>query len=175
LQTIIRYWALVYANPNLPVTPGTPYSTYIARIQTKSLDITLRFWADQLEGAATGRLHRLTDGHVPTGSRELVRLYSNVHLGTRLKALVKRLNIYIASIFQPAWAMVLRFYTNLQDICFGYIPSGKDVELDVISDAVGPFINIIVSRVVFGKGETAAATPLYHQPGQSTAPACIAG
>jgi non-ribosomal peptide synthetase component F len=53
--------------------------------------------------------------------------------------------------------MVLRSYTNLQDICFGYIASGRDVELDGILDAVGPFINILVSRIVFGKGDTATA------------------
>ncbi|KAF9768165.1 nrps5 single domain, non-ribosomal peptide synthase-like protein [Fusarium sp. DS 682] len=157
LQTIIRDWALAYANPNLPVVPGTPYSTYIAHIQKTSLDASLRFWADQLEGAAACRLPRLTDGRVPTGQRELRHLHSDVHLGTRLKALAKQLNISMASIFQLAWAMVLRSYTNLQDICFGYISSGRDVELDGISDAVGPFINILVSRIVFGKEDTAAA------------------
>ncbi|KAF5261826.1 hypothetical protein FOXYS1_7471 [Fusarium oxysporum] len=157
LQTIIRDLALAYVNPSLPVIPGTPYSTYIARIQKTSLDVSLRFWADKLEGAAACRLPRLTDGRVPTGRRELVHLHTDVHLGTRLKALAKRLNVSMASIFQLAWAMVLRSYTNLQDICFGYISSGRDVELDGILDAVGPFINILVSRVVFGKGDTAAA------------------
>jgi hypothetical protein len=157
LQTIIRDWALAYANPDLLTAPGPSYSSYIAHTQKTSLDASLRFWADQLEGAAACRIPRLTDGSVPTEKREIRHLYTDVTFGTRLRALAKQLNISMPSIFQLAWAMVLRSYTNLQDICFGYIASGRDVELDGILDAVGPFINILVSRIVFGKGDTATA------------------
>lgn len=157
LRTIIKDWALAYANPNLTVVPGTPYSAYIAHIQKTSLDASLRFWSDQLEGATACRLPRLTDGLAPTDQREIRHLHTDVDSGTRLKALAKQLNISMASIFQLAWALVLRSYTNLQDICFGYVSSGRDVEIDGISDAVGPFINILVSRIVFGRGGTAAA------------------
>lgn len=157
LRTIIKDWSLAYASPNLTMTPGTPYSAYIAHIQKTSLDASLRFWSAQLEGATACRLPRLTDGLAPTDQSEIRHLHTDVDSGTRLKALAKELNISMASIFQLAWALVLRSYTNLQDICFGYVSSGRDVELDGIVDAVGPFINILVSRIVFGKGDTAAA------------------
>ncbi|KAF4944074.1 hypothetical protein FGADI_12956 [Fusarium gaditjirri] len=135
LRTIIRDWALAYANPNLTMVPSTPYSAYIAHVQKTSLDASLRFWSDQLEGATACRLPRLTDGLAPTDQREIRHHHTEVDSGTRLKALAKQLNISMASIFQLAWALVLRSYTSLQDICFGYISSGRDVELDGITDA----------------------------------------
>lgn len=156
LQILIRDWARAYAS-DLPMGAGTSYSSYVAHIQKTSLDASLRFWAGQLEGAVACRLPRLTDGVKPTGPREMCHLYAEVPFGARLSALAKQLNISVASIFQLAWALVLRSYTNLQDVCFGYMSSGRDVELNGLLDAVGPFINMLVSRVVFDKGDTAAA------------------
>ncbi|KAL8325952.1 hypothetical protein RB597_008980 [Gaeumannomyces tritici] len=85
------------------------------------------------------------------------RLHVNVPFGHRLGTLAKRLHVSVANMFQLAWALVLRSYTDVRDVCFGYIASGRDVELDGILDAVGPFINILVSRVVFGRHSTATA------------------
>ncbi|CZR49598.1 uncharacterized protein FPRO_15956 [Fusarium proliferatum ET1] len=152
-----RDWAFAYANPNLTIVPGTPYSANIAHIQKTSLDASLRPWSDQLEGATACRLTQLTDGLAPTAQRRIRYYHTDVDSRTRPKALAKQLNISMASIFQLTWALVLRSYTNLQDICFGRVCSERDIELDGITDAVGPFINTLISCIVFGRGDKAAA------------------
>ncbi|KAL8334324.1 hypothetical protein RB598_008868 [Gaeumannomyces tritici] len=155
LQILLRDWARAYAD-DLPAGPGLSYSSYIAHIQNTSPESSLRFWTARLEGATVCRLPRLTDGIVRTGHGEMRRLHVDVPFGHRLDALARRLRVSVANIFQLAWALVLRSYTDAQDVCFGYIASGRDVELDGISDAVGPFINILVSRLVFDQHSTAA-------------------
>ncbi|KAF5632007.1 hypothetical protein F25303_9533 [Fusarium sp. NRRL 25303] len=71
LRTIIRDWALAYANPKLTMIPGTLDSAYIAHIRKTSLDASLRFSSDQLEGATACRRPRLTDDLAPTDQREI--------------------------------------------------------------------------------------------------------
>ncbi|GIJ91845.1 nonribosomal peptide synthase [Aspergillus pseudoviridinutans] len=52
-----------------------------------------------------------------------------------------------ANIFQAAWGLVLRCYTGFDEVCFGYTTSGRDMPLPGIDHAVGPFINMLVSRL----------------------------
>lgn len=156
LQILLRDWSRAYAS-DLGAWVGPSYSSYIAHIQQTTLETSLRFWMGQLEGTGASRLPRLTDGVVPADPRRLKRLDVDIPFATRLRALAKRLNISVANIFQLAWALVLRSYTNSQDVCFGYITSGRDVELDGVQDVLGPFINMLISRVVFDEGKTATS------------------
>jgi len=50
---------------------------------------------------------------------------------------------------QAAWALCLRKYTNWDEVCFGYLVSGRDLPIDGIQGTVGPFINMLVCRVKF--------------------------
>jgi non-ribosomal peptide synthetase component F len=42
---------------------------------------------------------------------------------------------------------VLRCYVGTEDVCFGYLASGRDIALPGIEDAVGLFINMLVCRL----------------------------
>ncbi|OJJ94691.1 hypothetical protein ASPACDRAFT_37457 [Aspergillus aculeatus ATCC 16872] len=55
--------------------------------------------------------------------------------------------ITLANVLQTAWALTLRAYTGFDDVCFGYIASGRDVPVAGIEHAVGAFINMLVCRV----------------------------
>ncbi|OJD27838.1 hypothetical protein ACJ73_00758 [Blastomyces percursus] len=54
-----------------------------------------------------------------------------------------------SNIFQIAWGMVLRKYTQLDDVCFGMVVSGRDVPIPEINNIVGPFFNVLVCRLRF--------------------------
>ncbi len=85
------------------------------------------------------------------------RINFEIPEAVKLRLLAKRLNVSVANIFQLAWSLLLRSYTDAQDVCFCYITSGRDTEIDGIQDAVGPFINALVTRVSFQHGMTVAA------------------
>ncbi|OCL04567.1 acetyl-CoA synthetase-like protein [Glonium stellatum] len=59
-------------------------------------------------------------------------------------------NITIVNIFQLAWGLVLRKYSGSDDVCFGYLSSGRDAPLNGIEEGVGAFITMLVSRMVLG-------------------------
>ena len=48
-----------------------------------------------------------------------------------------------------AWALVLRSYTNSDDVSLGYLASGRDARTDGIDDIIGPLINMLVFRFRF--------------------------
>lgn len=52
--------------------------------------------------------------------------------------------ITMATLWKFAWSLVLRLYTGMDGISFGYASSGRDVPLDGIEDAMGPFVNALI-------------------------------
>src|SRR5690606_15189027 len=55
--------------------------------------------------------------------------------------------VTVANIFQLAWALVLSKYTGSEDVSFGYLANGRDVDVEDVNSMVGPLINIMVTRV----------------------------
>ena len=147
MHIIVRDWSRAYAD-ELEAVPGPSYSNYIAHIRQTSLEESLQFWTSHLKNITPCRLPRLTDG-VKSEPRQLKHIELDIPFAAELRNSATHLGVSVASIFQLAWAMVLRKYTNSRDVSFGYVTSGRDTEIDGIQDAVGPFINILVSRVVF--------------------------
>lgn len=43
--------------------------------------------------------------------------------------------------------MILRKYTGSDDVCFGFITSGRDLPVNSIGEIVGTFINMLVCRM----------------------------
>jgi amino acid adenylation domain-containing protein/non-ribosomal peptide synthase protein (TIGR01720 family) len=154
LKVLTTDWTRAYAG-ELPTGSGPLYSNYIAHIQkSSSLDASLQFWTNNLEGVTPCKLPRLTDGVLSHGPRQQKRFDLDIPFADDLRNLAKTLNISVSSIFQLAWALVLRSYTGADDVCFGYVTSGRDSEIDGIQDAFGPFINILLSRVTFDNDST---------------------
>lgn len=65
----------------------------------------------------------------------------------QVTALCKELGITRAVFFQVAWAMVLANFTGMDEVCFGYLASGRDAPLDGIEGMVGPLANLLISRI----------------------------
>jgi len=53
----------------------------------------------------------------------------------------------IANFFQTIWALVLGNYLRADDVCFGYLSSGRDAPLAGVEDALGPCITMMVGRL----------------------------
>jgi non-ribosomal peptide synthetase component F len=57
-----------------------------------------------------------------------------------------------------AWALVLRSFTNSDNVCFGYVKSARDLPIDGIEDAVGAILNPLACRVSFDDDSTVQET-----------------
>ncbi|KAJ4159570.1 uncharacterized protein LMH87_008468 [Akanthomyces muscarius] len=51
-----------------------------------------------------------------------------------------------ASLLKSAWALTLSAYTGRRSVCFGYLASGRDVDVPQIHASVGAYTNMMICR-----------------------------
>nr|RBQ92261.1 hypothetical protein FVER53263_11762 [Fusarium verticillioides] len=132
---------------SLPPTPAPCYKEYIKYISDQSTASSLNFW--------TGYLWESQHTGFPTLNPELIasrRLQSVIVQFERfseLQALGSKLGVTFSNIVMVAWALLLGAYTDRQDVCFGYLASGRDACVTGVDGIVGPLINMLVFRFQF--------------------------
>lgn len=120
------------------------YSEYISYLKKGSKSSTRDFWKSYLAGVHPCVFPQLNQEH-RLGSIQSWKSVS-IELGhvARYNQFCESTGITLATVFKLAWSLVLRSFTASDKICFGYMASGRDVQLAGIEDAVGPFINILL-------------------------------
>ncbi|KID93466.1 aps1, partial [Metarhizium majus ARSEF 297] len=132
-------------------------------LDTSRRESSLAYWKKYLAGAApcyfpalvTSSCARLeSQKHVGDKQQRQQRGQVPVHLDVGvpdLQAALQRLEVTLSSLFQTVWALLLRAYTGGNQSVFGYLASGRDVPVDGIEDAIGPFISMLVCYVDFSR------------------------
>ncbi|PHH74097.1 hypothetical protein CDD80_3318 [Ophiocordyceps camponoti-rufipedis] len=59
----------------------------------------------------------------------------------RRKKLTRSVFVHIA------WALVLSYFTGADDVCFGYMASGRDIPVEGVDRVFGPLANTVISRI----------------------------
>ncbi|KAK1142664.1 Nonribosomal Peptide Synthase (NRPS) [Aspergillus melleus] len=157
MEIVKRDLALAY-NDQLPSTSGAPYSDYVAYVEGSRSDTVLRYWREYLKGCSPCYFPRLTDGAHPGGAAERQSVSVPFDYGSELDAFCKGTGLTISNVVQVAWGMVLRAFTGLDSVLFGYVTSGRDAPVAGIEGALGPYINALVCRVDFDGSATLLET-----------------
>ena len=53
----------------------------------------------------------------------------------------------LSNVLQLSWALTLHIYVGVGDVAFGLVASGRDIPVPRIEEAVGCFVNMLISRV----------------------------
>lgn len=120
------------------------FSSYVAKIAETSEDDSLKYWKNYLSGTSPCIFPRLThelSEHVTVNY--LVPFSDHA----RLHDFCTRREITTATVYQLAWAMLLKAFIGTESVCFGFLASGRDMDIPGIHDSIGPYINMLVSRV----------------------------
>lgn len=125
---------------------GPLYSDYMRYLQERPLDIAMNFWKEHLDGVEPCHFPLLNTDR--SDSKQLKYLAVDADMPPNaLHAFCERNGVTVATVVQAVWGLVLRSYTGSDHVCFGYLSSGRDIPVEGIEGAVGPFINMLVSRV----------------------------
>ncbi|ODA76456.1 hypothetical protein RJ55_07725 [Drechmeria coniospora] len=86
----------------------------------------------------SGRTFSLTD-HDMEPKRLLHEIELEMPSATKVRNFCQQNNVTLASIFRLAWAKVLKAYTGEEQVCFGYLASGREIpilvgSLEVLQD-----------------------------------------
>jgi non-ribosomal peptide synthetase component F len=121
------------------------YSDYIKFIQSKPRDAALKYWKTYLTGVDPCYFQTTPDDAIEKQLR-VVEVKLEIPFG-KIKRFCTQRGITVSSLFQAAWGIVLRAYTGSDQVCFGYLVSGREVDVKGIEDAIGPFISMLICRI----------------------------
>ncbi|KAL5437004.1 hypothetical protein PMIN07_006815 [Paraphaeosphaeria minitans] len=124
---------------------GPLYSDYIKYLRALPMKDSLDFWKGKLRGVRP--CHFPIVPQHSSKQRQLHSLYVKFDRFSDIQVLAERNNITFANILLAAWSLVLHTYTSSSEVCYGYLTSGRNVPINGIENAVGAFINMLVSRV----------------------------
>ncbi|KAL2192774.1 non-ribosomal peptide synthetase [Corynascus similis CBS 632.67] len=153
MDILLRDIARAY-DGSLDLVPKPLFSPFVAKLQQRNLEVDVAFWKDYLSGLEACHFPVLNDGvHVPDTEKKLSTLRLQVPGLAALQDFCSGTGFTLPNAFHAAWALTLACYIGTNDVCFGYLVSGRDAALKGSEDAVGPFINMATQRVKFGSDE----------------------
>ncbi|KAJ5674924.1 AMP-dependent synthetase/ligase [Penicillium maclennaniae] len=147
MALLVRDLVSAYEN-NMPPAPGPLYSDYMAYIASRPQGDALAYW--------TSRLAEVEPCHFPELNSSILTKAAfqsqtiNIDADGQLQRFCESNDLTLSNLFQAAWGLVLRAYTGRSDVCFGYMASGRDIPMDGIYEAIGPFINLLVCQLHVG-------------------------
>lgn len=131
---------------------------YISYLQDKPREKHMAYWTKFLSGVQPCLFPPLAEHSPALNEMKTVA----VELDSQdVKRFCRNQSITVATLLKAAWSIVLRGYTTMDDVCFGYLSSGRDVPIIGTESIVGPLINLIVSRVNFDNVDTSQDLLLY--------------
>ncbi|KAL4954838.1 acetyl-CoA synthetase-like protein [Aspergillus filifer] len=107
---------------------------------------TLQFWRDTLHGSSMtyiGADGRTQPSKLKNSNDETIKSHSDFRLPTSTTSS----RYSMATIAKAAWALCLAEQTNIQDLVFGQIVTGRTLHLRGIEGIIGPCVNTIPVRV----------------------------
>ncbi|CAG7953676.1 unnamed protein product [Penicillium nalgiovense] len=147
MALLVRDFISAYEN-TLPTTPGPLYSDYMAYIASRSPEDALAYWTARLADLEPCHFPDLQPTELPAAAFQSQTIH--IDADGQLQRFCESQDLTLSNLFQAAWGLVLRAYTGRSDVCFGYMASGRDIPMEGIYDAVGPFINLLVCRLHVG-------------------------
>ncbi|KAL8654006.1 MAG: hypothetical protein Q9210_001767, partial [Variospora velana] len=134
-----------YTSQPTSVDEALRYSDYVAYLQRTSRDDDAAYWRRYLDNVEPCHFPPLTDGSKE--ERQLRTTELDLRDVARIQAFCAQRGVTLSTTLQFVWALVLRVYTGSENVCFGYLSSGRDVPINGIDNAVGLFISMLVCRL----------------------------
>ncbi|KAH8621077.1 ACT-toxin biosynthesis protein S1 [Alternaria alternata] len=142
---MLRDWARAYAGKLREEGPAPQYSDYIAFLQTENHEAHLQYWLNALTGVQPCLVPGTMGLHVKRTQSSRSVPVLNIR-SPILQAFCRKLKVTVFNVVQAAWTMVLRKYTGMDDVCFGYVAACRDLPIGNAEEIVGPLINMLVCR-----------------------------
>ncbi|KAL2148122.1 hypothetical protein VTH82DRAFT_2015 [Thermothelomyces myriococcoides] len=143
LDTFVK----AYDGAPIGIVSQDAYGSYISFLGNQDMDSSRRFWNTYLGGAEPCHFPTLRSGPPSATGRQLEYLDFSYPDPAKLHSLCAETETTVASVYKLAWALLLRAYTGNNSPCFGYLASGRDLPIEGITEAVGPFINMLVCMI----------------------------
>ena len=129
-----------------------PFSHYISWLQGLDAAAAKDFWRRRLEGIDEPTPIPLSRPPAPQAGNRQRRIVQPLEQETilALQDLAKSNRLTVSTLALGAWALLLSRYSGKNDVLFGVTVSGRNWQLEGISEMIGLFINTLPARVRLG-------------------------
>ncbi len=145
VSIILKDLARFYDVGSEKIEPAPTNRDYISYILKSSYESDLTYWRRYLQHTEPCSFPSLLDGTVQERDNRTCQL--NIEDLPGLNSFCVQNAATLSNVLQLVWSLVLRVYTGNENICFGYITSGRDVPVQGVQDAVGLFISMLVCHL----------------------------
>lgn len=124
------------------------YRSYVKLVKGEDVNKSLNYWSDLLNGYQS--IADFWASQKMPGIRmasSIERFSEDVAFSQRFVQFANDNRITPSNIVETAWGILLQKYNHVDDVVFGKVVSGRNVNLPNIESAVGLFINTIPVRV----------------------------
>ena len=148
MSTRIIYRDLVLAyEEQLPSEPTAGFQEYVSWLHKQDLRPSVDYWTRHLQDAQPCCLPHSVDRRTAGRKNIFIPIELPEAFTSQLPDFCKSSGITMATVFQTAWALVLRSFTRSNSVLFGYMTANRDVPIAGIAGIVGPLINMLLCRL----------------------------
>ncbi|BCR98463.1 non-ribosomal peptide synthetase [Aspergillus luchuensis] len=143
---ILRDLKRAYAGTLIRPNGGAKYRDFVQYVAANDMSASITFWKDHLAEVEPCYFPSLAEAQ---GTHELK--YAEVALevpASILRDFCVSHSITISNLVQTVWALVCRVYVGRDDICFGYLASGRDAPVEDLVNMVGPTISVLICKAL---------------------------
>lgn len=138
------------------------YRDYVEYIQSLPMETSVAYWDKYLQNARPCHFPILRDDHDQVAQRSEANTVASIDAcfdiePSSIKNFCRTHGLTHASLFQVAWALVLRTYVGSSSspastetsssVCFGYLSSGRDVPVKHIGEIIGAVCNMLIFKM----------------------------
>ncbi|KAJ5436641.1 AMP-dependent synthetase/ligase [Penicillium cf. griseofulvum] len=122
-----------------PAPRSLPFSSYVNHVTRTNLPVSIPYWRDLLRGSSLTRIQP----DIPVVSAAHFAISKDVNIAARPR------EITVATLPTAAWALCLARRLCLDDVTFGEVVSGRNIDLPNADAIVGPSWQYVPVRVKF--------------------------
>lgn len=152
IELLVRDVRLSY-DGQLSLESPPRFKDFVDYVQKTPSSPALQYWTDYLHGIQSCHLlpsiqaeshpgHKINHENPGVGSVSIELIDS-----TTLHSFCSEHGLLVTNILHVAWALVLRCYTSMDDVCFSFVTSSRDTVVPGIEDCIGLMVNHFVARL----------------------------
>lgn len=125
------------------------YSEYIKWLKKKDKSEGLHYWSNLLKDfEGDSKIIPYGEKVITINPMERIGISFDKEIKEKIYEMAAACRVTFNTIVEAAWGIVLQRYCNTNDILYGKVVSGRDVNIPGIEQIVGLFINTIPFRVI---------------------------
>jgi amino acid adenylation domain-containing protein len=130
------------------------YASFISHLESQDSTEVQLYWESALSAVEACTFPKQGNIKQNSSSRAQECLKLNNRQAAELYQLCSKSEITIAAVSNTLWAVVLSLFLGREDVCFGYLASGRDIDVEGIQHMLGPLVTLLVCHTSISHSST---------------------